>query len=111
MQRHADWFLAQRILEKKVFPPVREKLISILGDLEIDELFNFVVEHVQQHASPQTIVEGLEPVSEVTRTDDPRVLNGALPSLTFRFSTKKPSHSLYAYGAHWPSNRPHSRPD
>jgi hypothetical protein len=46
-----------------VFPPVREKLISILGDLEIDELFNFVVEHVQQHASPQTIVEGLEPVS------------------------------------------------
>jgi hypothetical protein len=49
-------------LNKKVFPIVREKLVSILGDLEIDELFNFVVEHVQQHASPQTIVEGLEPV-------------------------------------------------
>ncbi|KAJ9125126.1 hypothetical protein QFC22_000080 [Naganishia vaughanmartiniae] len=50
------------VLDKKVFPVVREKLVSILGDLEIDELFNFVVEHVQQHASPQTIVEGLEPV-------------------------------------------------
>lgn len=42
---------------------MREKLVSILGDLEIDELFNFVVEHVQQRASPPTIVEGLEPVS------------------------------------------------
>ncbi|KAJ9108756.1 hypothetical protein QFC21_000076 [Naganishia friedmannii] len=50
------------ILGKKVFPVVRQKLVSILGDLEIDELFNFVVEHVQQHASPRTIVEGLEPV-------------------------------------------------
>ncbi|GHJ85627.1 hypothetical protein NliqN6_2029 [Naganishia liquefaciens] len=54
--------LTPTILDEKVFPIVREKLVSILGDLEIDELFNFVVEHVQQHAKPQTIVEGLEPV-------------------------------------------------
>lgn len=53
---------SKAILNKKVFPTVREKLVSALGDLEIDELFNFVVEHVQQRASPQAIVEGLEPV-------------------------------------------------
>lgn len=68
-----------------MFPPVREKLISILGDLEIDELFNFVVEHVQQHASPQTIVEGLEPVSLTAFTSTGGILKIArLPRLGSR---------------------------
>ena len=78
-----------------MFPVVREKLVSILGDLEIDELFNFVVEHVQQHASPQTIVEGLEPVRNdlhVQFCESGSTTIGMFLILSYRFSMRRPNH-------------------
>lgn len=38
-------------------------MVDALGELDDDELVNFVLQHVREKASPDVIVEGLEPVS------------------------------------------------
>lgn len=39
-------------------------MAEYLGELDDDELVNFVVQHIRERANPDLIVEGLEPVSE-----------------------------------------------
>lgn len=38
-------------------------MVDALGELDDDELVNFVLQHVRDKSRPEVIVEGLEPVS------------------------------------------------
>jgi RNA-binding protein 25 len=53
------------MIDKKLEPLVKRLMVKYLGELEDDDLVMFVIEHLKDHKSPQKLVEGLEPVSDL----------------------------------------------
>lgn len=55
--------LEQNLIRTKLEPLARRKMIQYLGDLEDDDLLNFVLDHLKEKKPAKELVEGLEPVS------------------------------------------------
>ncbi|KAG2114182.1 uncharacterized protein F5147DRAFT_770173 [Suillus discolor] len=52
------------MIDRKLEPLIRRRMVSYLGELEDDDLVMFVVEHLKDHKGPHKLIEGLEPVLE-----------------------------------------------
>jgi RNA-binding protein 25 len=50
------------MIDRKLEPLIRRKMVNYLGELEDDDLVMFVVEHLKDHKGPQKLIEGVEPV-------------------------------------------------
>lgn len=50
------------MIDRKLEPLIRRRMVSYLGELEDDDLVMFVVEHLKDHKGPHKLIEGLEPV-------------------------------------------------
>ncbi|KAL7412506.1 hypothetical protein BDY24DRAFT_393154 [Mrakia frigida] len=56
--------ITETIIEKKLQPLVRKKVIVYLGEMEDDDLLNFVLDHIRERKSASDLVEGLEMILE-----------------------------------------------
>ena len=50
------------MVDRKLEPVIKRKMMEYLGELEDDDLVMFIVEHLKDKKGPQKLVEGLEPV-------------------------------------------------
>lgn len=55
----------QMNIQSRLLPVARAKLEQYLGELEDEDLLNFVLEHVREQKGPDELVEGLEIVSGI----------------------------------------------
>lgn len=55
----------QSLMNRKIIPFVRDKIASALGEPD-EDLISYVIQHVREKASPDTIVQGLEDVSRAS---------------------------------------------
>ncbi|CED83986.1 U1 snRNP complex, subunit SNU71 and related PWI-motif proteins [Phaffia rhodozyma] len=56
--------IAETTIQHKIEPIARRKMIEFLGELDDDDLLNFVLDHIRGRKSASDLVEGLEPVLE-----------------------------------------------
>ena len=53
-----------QLIDSKILTFVRDRMTHFLGDLEDDDLVNFVIQLLKDKSAPEAVVEGVEPVSE-----------------------------------------------
>ncbi len=57
-----------QLIESKILSFVRDRMTYFLGDLEDDDLVNFVIQLLKDKSAPEAVVEGVEPVSGLMGT-------------------------------------------
>lgn len=68
-------------INTKILHFIREKMTDYLGELDDDDLVNFVIDKVKARATPDEIVEGVEPVSVTLNTEDHPMIAYSVASL------------------------------
>ncbi len=63
--------LSDVMIDRKLEPLVKRLMVKYLGEMEEEDLIMFVLEHLKDHKGPQKLVEGLEPVRELSYSHSP----------------------------------------
>jgi len=68
------WDAVNALIDTKILSFVRARMTDFLGELEDDDLVNFVIQLLRDKSEPEAVVEGVEPVLD----EDAAVFTGQL---------------------------------
>lgn len=80
--------VGQTMIDRKLEPLVKRLMVKYLGEMEEEDLIMFVLEHLKDHKGPQKLVEGLEPVRDMSD----RAIDSSVTYIPFRYSKKRQSN-------------------